>query len=116
MVLHEHIPFKGELPPIPAILERLREVAQEDIRYDANRRLLICAAEQSACALYPGDEKEYIVSSFAGKATYVVDATLGVLQALGGAVAAPPLPSWASQPWRVAHKHYEAQHASDQNG
>jgi hypothetical protein len=106
MVLHEHIPFVCALPSIPAILARLRGVAQEDIRYDAARRLLVCAAEQSECALYPGDENEYIITSFAGKATYLVDATLAVLQAFGGAVAAPPLPTWAGQPWRVARSHY----------
>jgi hypothetical protein len=106
MVLHEHIPFVGALPSISSILERLREIAQEDIRYDAERRLLVCAAEQSECALYPGDENEYLISSFAGKATYVVDATLAVLQAFGGTVSWPPLPTWASQPWRVARSHY----------
>jgi hypothetical protein len=47
--------------------------------------------------LYFGNEDQYILTSFDPQLTYLVQATLLVLQALGSIYAAP-LPKWANQP------------------
>lgn len=56
--------------------------------------------------LYPGEENQYILTSFAQKRLYLVDATLVVLTTLGGSFSAS-LPPWATQPWQVAKPYYE---------
>lgn len=104
-VLHLHVPFTGELPAITAIVEQLNLLAEEAVYYEEARWQIICPIMRSEFGFYPGDENEYILTSFDLKPTYLVDATLVVLQALGGTFP-DPLPQWAKQPWRVARKYY----------
>ena len=102
--LHLHVPFEAALPPLEAIVARLNLLTEENIRYDERHWNIVCLALGSECGLYPGDDNQYILTSFNPHPTYLVEATLVVLQALGGRYTLP-LPEWTSQPWRVA-KHY----------
>jgi hypothetical protein len=106
--LHLHVPFAGKLPPIPLIVAQLNLLAQEAVYYEEARWQLSCPVMPAEFGLYPGQENQYILTSFAGKPTYLVDATLVVLTALGGSYSTS-LPEWAKQPWQVAKPYYERQ-------
>jgi hypothetical protein len=103
--LHLPVPFEAALPPLETIVTRLNLLTEELVEYDERRWNIVCAALGSEFGLYPGDENQYILTSFDLRPTYLVEATLVVLQALGGRSTAP-VSEWASQPWRVAQHYY----------
>jgi hypothetical protein len=103
--LHLHVPFTSSLPPVDVIVARLSQLTEEVVSYEESRCNLVCPTVGDEFGLYPGDENQYILTSFAHQPTYLFEATLVVLQALGGTYAAP-LPERAHQPWRIASKYY----------
>lgn len=94
--------FNGELPSIPIILGALQEHAGEEILYDAEMQELSCKATGDTFGLAPLDEEaSYWLHTTNLGIGYLWDATLFVLQSLGGTYAYP-LRDFAHQPWKSA--------------
>jgi hypothetical protein len=106
-VIQRRVPFTGAVPPIATIVTRLCQLVAEEVYYDQHLRELRCPVIQTDCSLYLVQQNEYLISSYHFAPTYLVEATLVVLHTLGGTVS-QPLPIWASQPWQLAKKYYEA--------
>jgi len=94
------VTFNGDLPSIPVILGALQQYVGEEILYDTEMRELSCKVTGDTFGLAPlAEEASYWLHTTNLGIGYLWDATLFVLQALGGTYAYP-LRDFAHQPWK----------------
>ena len=101
-LLSATILFSGELPAISVILVALQRHTGEEVLYDTDKWELSCAATGDTFGLAPLDEKaSYWLHTTNLGIGYLWNATLFVLQSLGGSYAYV-LRDFAHLPWKLA--------------
>jgi hypothetical protein len=103
------VSFASEVPTVPVILLALCQHTGERVGYDELKwDLFYQSIEASFCLAPPeeGDDPSYPLRSTNLGGNYLWDATLLVLQALGGTYPYP-VPEQATQPWLLAKPWYQ---------
>jgi hypothetical protein len=103
------VSFASEVPTVPVILLALRQHTGEEVGYDELKWELFCQSMDASIGLIPPEEGEdlrYLLGSTYLGGSYLWDATLLVLQTLGGTYPYP-IPEQASKPWLLAQQWYQ---------
>lgn len=103
------VSFVSEVPTVPVILLALRQHTGEEVGYDELKWDLFCQSVDASFCLAPPEEggnPSYLLGSTNLGGSYLWDATLLVLQALGGTYPYP-VPEQASKPWLLAKQWYQ---------
>lgn len=101
--------FASEVPAVPVILLALCQHTGEEVGYDELKWDLFCQSIDASFCLAPpeeGGDPSYLLGSTNLCGSYLWDATLLVLQALGGTYSYP-VPEQANQPWLLAKQWYQ---------
>jgi hypothetical protein len=103
------VSFASEVPTVPVILLALRQHTGQEVSYDDLKWDLFCQLMDASFCLAPpeeGGDPSYLLMSTNLGSSYLWDATLLVLQALGGTYLYP-VPEQASKPWLLAKQWYQ---------